>query len=298
MTMSSDLLELGMASSSPIPVEAFESSGFEENKWSELEKSFNPFWKMLVANGICEDTPEERAAALEREKSLYTKINAGIEGLAREHSGPITILSDVDEAMAEMIPAKLATYNVLKPGFLLAIQAQKSKPWGNRLDVGLITSHKESRLDRELENPTYLKELNPEKMLFVLSSKDLARDDAEFARIDKLQNDQEGLQVEKNMQEVLNSVRGIVDPSVIEATALGIIPLNSWFHIKLAIIDRLAQDHPERAFLTIDDLPCADVVGANNTRVRGVWVGPEIHNDVFRHARMAAVEEREIALAA
>lgn len=55
---------------------------------------------------------------------------------------------------------------------------------------------------------------------------------------------------------------------------------------KNAEVRRVAQEYPDRGFVYVDDVKSANEVRSGNAR--GLWVGPEVHDDMVRHARIAA----------
>ena len=256
----------------------------------QLLTAFKPFYTSLVERGVVMDSLAEEAAALERERQFFISVYGGVMSAATQHDGMVTALFDVDNTIIEVDGfAASATKDVLegkpnienlsipRPAFALVVKALK-QDLGDRFEVGLLTTHSQEALNKELDKPSYLKEVrdivNP---TFVISSKDLGIDDPAFERLDKAHND-------NDLSVMRKSVEAIADPYLLSDTGAAEVPLGKWYDLKLPIIDAYSTAHPERTFVLIDDLPSAAAIDPSNSRVLGVWVGPQVHDYIRRSA--------------
>jgi hypothetical protein len=137
-----------------------------------------------------------------------------------------------------------------------------------RIEVGLLTSRGQGHLDEEKTTPTYLSEVqkyvNPD---FLVSSRDgaIVSTSEDMYVLDYGNSDD---------KERLPFVDKIIKPEIKQ-----IIQEQGeytkewhWFDKKLAVLAILAEQHPERAFVFVDDMAFADSILETGDRVRGVRV--------------------------
>lgn len=213
---------------------------------------------------------------LAREVRFIDKVYAATMQLAAECDGPVTVLFDVDETLVKNEYAEnnvVTTY--VRPGFGVLVEALDDA-LGERVDIGLLTSRAQSQLEEELASPTYTQaatsKLNPQ---FVMSSRDgkLLRGHEALAGVPRYMES-------SSEKRALEAIQDIVDPelkTVIEANDFGEVLRRvdraHWYDAKLAILQVLAGDNPERGFVLVDDLPFPAAIDPTHPQVRGVALG-------------------------
>ncbi len=251
---------------------------------SEIEVAFDKYWSDAAAGKDeywgADDLEEERKKALERELGFARKVTSAATEMANRHSGPVVLLFDVDETIArnEYTSGSDDFITYVRPAFAPTLAVLRTE-LGDRLEVGLLTSRGESHLDEQLENPTYLTDamdiVNPE---FVLSSQTDSRvfkqtiQDTDGDTYEDWDHDLKRL--DHREREALAYCEDILKPEIVqEVTDEGYSDTNpDWWNIKLAILQKVAANHPERAFVFVEDLWCADSVRDDHPQVMGVHV--------------------------
>lgn len=207
-----------------------------------------------------EPTAEE---VRQREEQFALKVVfAGALMAVRSRDGIVTLMSDVDETFTE------DGGETIRPAFPFALNLLHGVLQA-RLEVGVLTSIPQAAIDERL--PTYFSEVsarvNPG---FTISSHDRETTDPSIS--------------EAMRSKDFTKVEEIVDPKIIKGTKEGTLK-DIWFDSKLVILQRLAQSHPSRAFVLVDDRVLASVIREDHTQVMGVWVGEEMQNDRRRVGR-------------
>ncbi len=243
------------------PYAGSESEGFDE-MYIAIDEAFDHFWSQEFQPSkhlAAEDIAERREKAINRERVFAQKVCDAVLNMATLSDGVVTILFDVDETIVKKYFTDTGMRDVVRPAFTPVIKALDSV-LGDRLEIGLLTSRGQSKLDEELVQPTYLGEvihkINPD---FVISSSDgvIARN----SEIDYLER--WGTQKQR-----LDALEGFVDPVKVQE-----VEMNSrygWFSNKLLIIQELVRHNTDRFFIFVEDLPCASVIDPSNPRARGV----------------------------
>lgn len=254
---------------------ALRAEGAHQPNDASLEKAFEAFWNELPEYLTGRQSDEEKRKALEREVVFVDKVYSAVTQLAETRDGPITILFDVDETLVKDEYGEddqVTTY--VRPGFGVLMQAIDST-LGDRVDIGLLTSRAQSHLDEEIASPSYTQavsgKINPD---FVISS----RDGHLLTGHEALQDAPRSMTAGEELLS-LNAIRRIIDPrlaSDVEADDWSAIAKRVnrgyWYDTKLAILQHLAQEHPERGFVFVDDLPFPAAIDPEHSQVRGVTV--------------------------
>lgn len=240
---------------------------------SSIEESFEAFWRGLPEHITGRRSEEDKQHMFAREVLFIDKVYSAATRLAAERDGPITVLFDVDETLVrnEYGEENAVTTHV-RPGFGVLVRAL-DEALGDRIDIGLLTSRAQSHLDEELASPTYTQatvgKLNPE---FVVSSRD-----GNLLKTHEALTGVPRHMMSTSEKRALDAIRNIADPvlaAVIEANDIGGILQRvdraHWYDAKLAILQVLAGDYPERGFVFVDDLPFPAVIDPSHPQVRGV----------------------------
>ena len=247
----------------------------------ELAAGVKSFWDTTCEYEPQLDTPEERAAALERDENFFLKVYNGAMLLANRNTNPqtgelektVTMLFDADETILSLLEDSDGNSAIVaRPAFRVAVEAVRSK-LGDKFEIGMLTTHDESRLVSELNSPTYLNGLdgivNPK---FILSSK-ISKENQELHELEAA--------IDSNNVTVTKAATSdILDPIIAEYDD----EVDGWGSIKLVILQRTVVANPDRVFGYVDDLPSAAAIDPDSERVHGVWVGTEVHDMVRRLA--------------
>ncbi len=221
---------------------------------------------------------EQEDELIGKEIAFVDKVLSATMGLAESRSGPVTILFDVDETIARNVygeNGEITTY--VRPGLDVLVKQLEEK-LGDRFDIGLLTSRAESHLLSELESPTYTDSIkdriNPE---FIFSSRKGSPiyDHEALAEAPLLVDWQEEATA-------LRAIRKIIRPDLKElgeANDFSSIELaverGHWYDGKLAILQHVADQNPDRGFVFVDDLPFPASIDPSHNQVRGVSLGKE-----------------------
>lgn len=214
-----------------------------------------------------EEIDAKRVKMLEREKTFVSKVTEVTLELSKEHEGTITLLFDVDETIAKNLLFSDPPMTVVRPAFEAVIK-NLDKLLPGRIEVGLLTSRGQSHLDEERTTPSYLtgvqKYVNP---IFLVSSRDgnIVTKNEDMQVLDYGNSDD---------KKRLPFVETIIKPEIKQAIQEHGEYTKEWhwFDKKLAVLAILVQQHPERAFVFVDDMAFAESIVETGDRVRGIRV--------------------------
>jgi hypothetical protein len=250
------------------PVEALD-------KRATIPQEAEQFWSDCVKLDPTLDTPEQKASAIEREISFYDKVYRAIEELVARNTdvnGDITrtvvAMFDVDETILSHIEEN----QLARPAFSLVVSALRER-FGEKFQIGLLTTLPQENLTDKSQQPSYLNGLEHiAEPSFRISSRLNPRD--ELYETEDLINTGNVAETKNAIGEILDQFIGEFDQDVA-----------GWGSIKLVILRNLVKSMRDtHAFLYIDDIPSAGVVARQSRDVMGLWVGPEVHDDIRRSA--------------
>lgn len=245
-----------------------------------LEESFDAFWDDLPERFTERKTPEDKRDMLECERLFVQNVLGEIARLAESReSGPITVLFDLDETLVKNVYGEkdeLTTY--VRPGFG-ALMRELDLSFGERVDIGFLTSRAQEHLEEEMREPTYSKvaagKINHD---FVISSHRRGGHDL-ISRGGELEDiPRESVFGEEVLRVAV--IQEIIDPQLKafitdegEPVIMRRVFQRNWYDPKLAILQHIAKKHPERGFVIVDDLSFPDTINSEHPQVRGVSLG-------------------------
>ncbi len=198
-------------------------------------------------------TPEQVG---EFENNFALKVIVGSAIMVRRNSGILTILSDVDQAISE------DGGETIRPAFEYALHIV-GETLQDRVEFGILSTHlREGTLKRL---PFYFKNL-------------LRWVNSDFALSSHISSQEVTNLRQAAKKGDFTTVEDIVDPRIIQGTKEGRLK-DFWLDPKLPILQELARNHPDRAFMLIDDLILAGVISEKHRQVMGIWVAQEMQND-------------------
>lgn len=257
--------------------------------YAALVEDCEAFWATRPPHYTRYEQEGDKEAFIAREVAFVERVYDATVELAETHEGPITLLLDVDETFARneyggKDGSEITTY--VRPGLATLFKKLDNK-LGDRYDVGLLTSRGHSHLEDELETDAhgYMGHVRERLNLnFVISS----RDGSPIYEAETLQEAPDGLSY-GYYELALEAIKSIVRPEVAEAALAeqnrfkktddetdyediisSLVPRGHWYDPKLAILAYLAEQHPDRAFVFVDDLPFPVAVDNTHPQVRGV----------------------------
>jgi hypothetical protein len=226
-----------------------------------------------MRKGYEEYDGEGRREFIEREMAFVDQVLTATTELAESRTGPITILFDVDDTIARNVYGEgneITTY--VRPGLTILMERLEESV-GDRLDVGLLTSRAESHLVQEMASPTYLSAMKDKvNSDFIFSS----REGSSVYNHEALAQAPHGLDM--GMESVaLRAIEKIIRPDMKAHAEAGdydsverSVDRCHWYDAKLAILQHVADQNPDRGFVFVDDLPFPASVDPSHGQVRGV----------------------------
>ena len=219
---------------------------------------------------------EEKDGLIEKEIGFINKVLTATTELTESRPGPITILFDVDDTIARNVygeDGEVATTYV-RPGLAVLMEKLEASI-GDRFDVGLLTSRGESHLAEEMASPTYLSSMkdkvNPD---FIFSSREGSSvyNHEILERVPlEVHMGKEALALRAIEKIIRPDMRAYGEANDFESVERA-VERRHWYDAKLAILQHVADQHPDRGFVFVDDLPFPASVDPLHHQVRGVSV--------------------------
>lgn len=248
---------------SPTNTEEFE---LENDLRAAIEATSDAFWESTQEERYKyreydeEEDQEDRDEFTARELAFACKVLGGVSTMLERHDGNVTVLFDVDETIGKLKTKPDDTYHtVTRPALAPVTQAIAETSEG-RVSYGLLSSRGQSYLDTEAQERAYTTPLGEAfDPRFAVSSRDGKIVDATNACQLKRWGD-------TAMQ--LEAIPHIVDPGITTDTDIWW----NWFDEKLVVLNQLHQEHPDRAFVLVDDLDFVKSIDPNHPQVHGVHI--------------------------
>lgn len=206
-----------------------------------------------------------------RERRLFDKIyDAGLErAIANEDQ--VVLMFDVDQTIAE---GNDRTGYAVRPGFVAAVQALGSV-LGDRLRVGLLATTNDVKGARRAclaDVEQYVDErLLIGTRIFMDKHEDLKVELEKMSAMERLER-------------LKGVLREDAYAAIIEQCALGNTENLSYLldhYYKTEIMARLHDEHPDLNLIWVDNMPAASMIRPDHPRIKGVWVGKEVHGDAL-----------------
>lgn len=258
--------------------------------YAALVADCEQFWVDRPPHYARYESEGDKEAFVARELAFVERVYNTTTELAETHDGPVTLLLDVDETFAKneyggKDGSEVTTY--VRPALATLFKLLDNK-LGDRYDVGLLTSRAHSHLAEELETNEhgYMQHLSDRlNRDFVISS----RRGSPIFENEELEETPDGMTHGEHeiaiaalgsilRPEVADAVRAehahyetMDDKDGFDPNALSsLVPREHWYDSKLAILAYLAEKHPDRAFVFVDDLPFPAAIDNTHPQVRGV----------------------------
>jgi hypothetical protein len=214
--------------------------------------------------------PEQHLDALDaREAEFVRKIDAAALEASRHYPGlPVTAMFDVEYTIGEP-DFDNGTDVAARQGFKPAIEKLESR-FGPAFDLGICTTRAQETLAAELRSPTYLAGVTNRirNTHFLIGS---------TSRMEETDPELYYLRHHASPAEIVETLKGVLDPAVAKATLKGHIDPSIWYDPKLVLLQRKAREYPDRVIILIDDLLAADAIKPDRTdpahpKIMGVCV--------------------------
>lgn len=214
--------------------------------------------------------------ATDREIAFATAVVRAASELTTCSRGLLTILFDLDETLIRTRFTSNETQTThTRPSIGCVLKLIEAMTDDN-YEVGILSSRGHSHLESELEAPSYTTVLgNRLNRQFVISS----RPGSPILKTEALR-DAPTMLDDRTEPQALAAIQHVVDPLLAIAikdedykTIGTMVSGMRWYDTKLAIVDHLAQTHPERSFVCVDDLPFPAAIDPRHHQVRGVSLG-------------------------
>lgn len=247
----------------PPTAEEFE---LEDDLQVAIEAASHTFWESTQAERYkyreydeVEDQ-EDRAEFTARELAFASKVLGGVSTMLERHDGAVTVLFDVDETIGKLKTKPDDTYHTVTRPALTPVAQAIAEVSDNRVSYGLLSSRGQSYLDTEAQERAYTAALGEAfDPRFVVSSRDGEIVTSTEAHDLKNWGD-------TAMQ--LETIPHIVNPAITPDTEI----FWNWFDEKLVVLDQLHQEHPDNAFVMVDDLEFVKSVDPDHPKVHGVHI--------------------------
>lgn len=249
--------------------------------YAELLERCDVYWDARPECVKKYEDPLDKPEFVEREVAFIDMVHGAVHDLAVTHPGPITVLLDCDETFVRNDYGTVPETMHVRPGTDILVEAlETDEAVADRFDIGLLTSRAQEHLDEEVVSHEfgYMKHLgdrlNPE---FLVSSRPNSPI-YEPERLGYVPEYGSGIDAER----AVAAVRSIIRPEIAESALshdhegiLAVVNRGHWYDPKLAIVAHLAETHPDRGFVFVDDLPFPASIDPAHPQVRGVALGSD-----------------------
>ncbi len=221
---------------------------------------------------------EEIEELVGREREFVTRLWDELAKFCTDNPHSINLLFDIDETLGRFMPDETGNdgHTILRPTVVRLLN-RLHQEYGEKLRIGFITTRGGNRLEEQLDDPRHLhsiQHLIDRSILF--STRNLTEkidfDNPEDVAFYNATRD--GAKVTVTAE----YCRDIIDPERLAKEAedeyWGLFR-NTGDKLKTSLLARLTREHPDQAYMAVDDFPYPSILRKDNPRIRGVWLDQE-----------------------
>lgn len=221
---------------------------------------------------------EEIEVLVGREREFVIRLWDELVKFCTNNPNTINLLLDIDETLGRFKPDETGNdgHTVLRPAVVRLLN-RLAQEYDEKLRMGFITTRGEDRLGSQLDDPRHLQPIRHvinRSILF--STQDLTKkinvdNDEDWAFYEATRD---GAQVATTAEYCQN----IIDPERLAKEAedeyRGLFR-NTGDKLKTSLLARLVREHPDQAYMAVDDFPYPSILKKDDPRIRGVWLDQE-----------------------
>ena len=234
----------------------------------QFNVSFEFFWSRLVEGMELLYSEEQLALlkerALQKEINFYNRVYDEVDKITGSTDNQVYCLFDIDGTLGEVRDDDSPIINTILRPSAEPLIANLAVKYPERLRFGVLSVRPQSNLDGEMDNPTFLYPIRP------FLDKDLVFSSEFETRADPFMRSDYSSRLYSRL---IDSMRGVINPTILDQTVAGEIDLLDWYDPKLRIMHSFSQVNRDATFVLVDDLPCGEHFDESNPRLKGICVG-------------------------